>query len=91
MYQKSSSKQLWTNKDGVGSLLEIEDTIAGFGLPEEGDKVVVGGLVYEWDVVEEIDEHHERWGWVVFCPLQDAHFLCREKTLPKYETLPRYD
>ena len=65
--------------------------IAGFGLPEEGEKIVVGGLVYEWDVIEEIDEYHERWGWVVFCPLQDAHFLCSEKTLPKYATLPRYD
>ena len=65
--------------------------IAGFGLPDEGDKIVVGGLVYEWGVVEEIDEYHERWGWMVFCSLQDAHMFCREKALPKYETLPRYD
>lgn len=27
MYQRSSSKQLWTNKDGAGSLLEIEGMI----------------------------------------------------------------
>mgnify|MGYP000918101579 FL=1 len=35
MYQKSSSKQLWTNKDGVGSLLEIEDTIELFSYAQQ--------------------------------------------------------
>lgn len=65
--------------------------VAGFGLPNEGEMVVCGKYVYEWDVVEEIDEFHERWGWSLFCPVVDAAKVYGLRNLPVVQSLPQYD
>ena len=65
--------------------------IAGFGLPDEGERVVCGAIVYEWAVVHEIDEFHEQWGWSPFCHIADAKHLCEESELPVVTVLPLYE
>jgi hypothetical protein len=45
--------------------------IASFSLPSDGEIVVCNGVAYEWDVVEEVNEHFERWGWLALCPACD--------------------
>ena len=65
--------------------------IAGFGLPSEGDMVVCGKYVYEWDVVEEIDDFHERWGWKLFSPVVDAARVYGLNNIPVVQSLPQYD
>ncbi len=66
--------------------------IAAFGLPDDGDKIVCGNYVYEWDEVEEVDEFRVRWGWSLICHVADAATVhgIRE-SLPVFSTLPQYN
>lgn len=66
-------------------------SIAGFGLPNDGEMVICGSYVYEWDVLEEVDEHHERWGWNLFCPVSDATRVYNLMNLPVVQFLPQYN
>lgn len=65
--------------------------IAGFGLPRHGELIACRGIVYEWDVIEEVDEYYERWGWCVLCSASDSFSLYKIKSVPVVEELPLFD
>ena len=65
--------------------------VAAFGLPSEGDVVVCKGMAYEWDVVEEINDHFERWGWVPLCPACDLQAVFGVTSGHIVEALPVFD
>jgi hypothetical protein len=65
--------------------------VAGFGLPKEGEVVVCKGMAYEWEVVEEIGEHFERWGWSLLCPACDLQRVFGVTSGHIVESLPVFD
>lgn len=64
--------------------------VAGFGLPLPGEMLACGNFVYEWEVVEELGDHFERWGWVLFCPVADSALLCGNQPIHRVAQLPQF-
>lgn len=63
---------------------------APLDMPGDGDFVIVGDFIYQWEVVEDLG-NYERWGWELYGPVCDAAILDVPADTPRYGELPLFD
>lgn len=83
-----STQMIGGVKTPVVSMLGVAGAV--FDFPSDGDFVIVGDYVYQWDVVEDLGDY-ERWGWALYGPVCDADVLDVPTDTPRCEALPIFD